>query len=341
MSKLLNENDIKDLINDSLLEHDLINQEIYLKCGKPKVVQALPGDLRTTDLEKLNRRKEAIKLRIEELNLQISQKTLDVKTNNTEIKKQRLRIKNNKSKQKEEYQEYKRVSKELITDSKKSIKLMKQLDKELSKKGVTITYSPNYWKGLIDKFINYSEVFKIKADKDFQNNKRPYDSELRDTGYGLTSSLPEKNVQDLFGEFFNLSSERTYIDSNSDKVLSLVDEIYNSGRGFSSKVEHWRNTGFNVEVAIDNINEANKNINNLKSMNEDIKKEIDTLKTQRKQLKDEGKLTDNRISSTHDLAVPGDTYWDRDRNTLYRVMDDGSIGSAPYYGPGASDHLYD
>ena len=60
MSKLLNENDIKDLINDSLLEHDLINQEIYLKCGKPKVVQTLPYDLRTNDKVKLQERVDAI-----------------------------------------------------------------------------------------------------------------------------------------------------------------------------------------------------------------------------------------------------------------------------------------
>lgn len=342
--KLLNEEDIRDLVIDSLLENDLIGQELYVKCGKPKHIQSLPGDLRTTDLNKLNRRKEAIKLRIDELNLQIAQKTLDRKINTNEIKKSRLSIKENKAKQKEEYEYYKHVSKQLKDSSKNIKSLFKQLSKELSKKDVTISLGADYWNKLMDKFIKYSDAFKINPNKgSFQNEKRKFweDAGMYDPGYGLTSSLPEENIREIFGKFFNQSSERQYIKSNSDKVLRLVDEIYNAGNGMRAEVASWGDTGFKVEVAKETVSENQDKIKRLQSANEDIKKEIDNLKVQRKQLKDEGKLTDNRISATHDLAVPGDSYWDRENRTLYTVHEDGSIGSSPYYGPGASDHLYD
>ena len=57
---LLTDEQIRTLINDSLYEKDLINEELHEKCGKPKHIQALPHDLRTNDPEKLQSRKDAI-----------------------------------------------------------------------------------------------------------------------------------------------------------------------------------------------------------------------------------------------------------------------------------------
>ena len=59
MSNLLNQDDIKNLIADSLYDKDLINDELYEKCGKPHI-SSLPHDLRTNDPKKLQARKEAI-----------------------------------------------------------------------------------------------------------------------------------------------------------------------------------------------------------------------------------------------------------------------------------------
>lgn len=41
---LLTENEIKEIINESLYNNGLINEEIYLKCGKPHI-SSLPYDL--------------------------------------------------------------------------------------------------------------------------------------------------------------------------------------------------------------------------------------------------------------------------------------------------------
>lgn len=57
---IYNEDDYRQIIIDSLYEEGLVDEELYLKCGKPKHIQALPGDLRTHDIKKLQKRKKQI-----------------------------------------------------------------------------------------------------------------------------------------------------------------------------------------------------------------------------------------------------------------------------------------
>ena len=69
---MFTEDDYKQIILDSLYNNDVIDKDLYLKCGKPKYISGLPGDLRTTDEnelydrltaieDELNRREEILK----------------------------------------------------------------------------------------------------------------------------------------------------------------------------------------------------------------------------------------------------------------------------------------
>lgn len=64
---MLNENEIKEIIINSLYDKNIITKELYEKCGKPKVVQGLPGDLRTNDTDKLEVRLNAIHDKMSEI----------------------------------------------------------------------------------------------------------------------------------------------------------------------------------------------------------------------------------------------------------------------------------
>lgn len=55
----MEQEDIKIMIAESLYKNNLINDELYEKCGKPHI-SSLPGDLRTNDPVKLQQRKDAI-----------------------------------------------------------------------------------------------------------------------------------------------------------------------------------------------------------------------------------------------------------------------------------------
>lgn len=57
---MLNENDYRFLIANALFDKNLINGHLYIKCSKPKYIQALPGDGRTNDPKLLQERKDAI-----------------------------------------------------------------------------------------------------------------------------------------------------------------------------------------------------------------------------------------------------------------------------------------
>lgn len=61
---LITTEDILQAINTVLYNHDLIDKEFYLKCGKPKYITSLPGDLRTNDPELLSQRLDAIETEI-------------------------------------------------------------------------------------------------------------------------------------------------------------------------------------------------------------------------------------------------------------------------------------
>lgn len=64
-NNLLKKEEIKEIINEVLYENELINEEIYYKCGKPHI-SALPYDNRTNDPEKLQKRKDAINEKLKE-----------------------------------------------------------------------------------------------------------------------------------------------------------------------------------------------------------------------------------------------------------------------------------
>lgn len=53
---MLNINEIKQIIADTLYDADVIDKELYLKCGKPKYISDLPGDLRSNDADELDDR---------------------------------------------------------------------------------------------------------------------------------------------------------------------------------------------------------------------------------------------------------------------------------------------
>lgn len=80
-NNLLNEGDIKEIINDSLYNNGLISQEIYEKCGKPKYISELPYDLRTNDVDKLNER-------LSEIEKRLKNNKKDIKDFESQIKKQ-------------------------------------------------------------------------------------------------------------------------------------------------------------------------------------------------------------------------------------------------------------
>lgn len=64
---MLDENDIKEIIINSLYDKNIITKELHEKCGKPKVISDLPHDLRTNDVDKLNERKDAINDKIQSI----------------------------------------------------------------------------------------------------------------------------------------------------------------------------------------------------------------------------------------------------------------------------------
>lgn len=55
---MLDESEIKELINEVLYQNDLISKDVYEKCGKPHI-SSLPGNLRSNDMTLLNNRFDA------------------------------------------------------------------------------------------------------------------------------------------------------------------------------------------------------------------------------------------------------------------------------------------
>ena len=68
------------------MEQGLISEKLYEKCSKPHI-QSLPGDLRTTDSNKLNER-------LDKINKEINNLEKDIKKNNQELQKQKKKINN-------------------------------------------------------------------------------------------------------------------------------------------------------------------------------------------------------------------------------------------------------
>ena len=61
---MINENEIKQDIAEALYDKGIIDGDLFEKCGKPKYIQSLPGDLRTSNIEVLENRLDEIDRRM-------------------------------------------------------------------------------------------------------------------------------------------------------------------------------------------------------------------------------------------------------------------------------------
>lgn len=89
---LLDENIIKILIADKLYNNGLIDEEMYGKCSKPHI-SSLPGDLRSTDLDKLNSRVDAINENLKKYKDNNKKLNDDLKSINSDLKKENDTVK--------------------------------------------------------------------------------------------------------------------------------------------------------------------------------------------------------------------------------------------------------
>lgn len=230
---LLDENIIKILIADKLYNNGLIDEEMYGKCSKPHI-SSLPGDLRSTDLDKLNSRVDAINENLKKYKDNNKKLKDDLKSINSDLKKENDTVKGiNKRIQStlvDVDDNFKKFEKAFFYEN--GVRLKKsELKSKFEDAGIE-----GYFKDFYDNYTTFKKSYK-----GFSKEIRGY---LKDGFIRQERNLTIR-LRDLFDDAYYLhsvlgdceerqSQSNAFIFQNSSNPIynnfDLLDSLYDDGR---------------------------------------------------------------------------------------------------------------
>lgn len=257
-NNLLNKDDIKDLINDALFNKGIISEEVYLKCGKPKYISDLPGDLRSTNIEVLDERLDSI------------QKLQEDAFNEFE----------------EKYSEYEKAFADEKESRDKILQVGEDMEEVINAVYEEVTENMG-WDAytLTSEPMEYEDEETGEVYEDIDDELAGWYSQFWDT------------LQDAHKEFpqFNQASKDRLIrgDENAptyrNRMENLIDDLVNSleNGGVGAYLDSWvtddlkliQNGIINtIPTEADKMDKASEKVNTLRNELEDIRKKQNTLR---------------------------------------------------------------
>ena len=252
---MFTEDDYKQIILDSLYNSDVIDKDLYLKCGKPKYISGLPGDLRTTDENELYDRLTAIE---DELNrreeiLKKAEYRVGVKTRDSERLGKRVE------------KTMATMDKAIDNINKESDKVVKDIDK-LSEKIDKIDFEGN--SALKDKIDN-----GLKRLKDAHNSF--FDEDL--TGDNLTTYRTLAERYSKAGE--NLNSIMK--DAFDNKLINKTDlnrsDISKNIARINKNIDNFEKNGKKITDDVQKVSDNQNDIDYIVTQSNTVSKEMDIL----------------------------------------------------------------
>ena len=252
---MFTEEDYKQIILDSLYNSDIIDKDLYLKCGKPKYISGLPGDLRTTNEDELYDRLTAIE---DELNrreeiLKKAEYRIGVKTRDSERLGKRVE------------KTMATMDKAIDNINKESDKVVKDIDK-LSEKIDKIDFEGNT--ALKDKIDN-----GLKRLKDAHNSF--FDEDL--TGDNLTNYRTLAERYSKAGE--NLNSIMK--DAFDNKLINKTDlnrsDISKNLARINKNIDNFEKNGKKITDDVQKVGDNQNDIDYIVTQSNTVSKEMDIL----------------------------------------------------------------
>lgn len=311
---------------DIILEEDLevnniekIEEEKVEKCGKPKYISELPGDLRTNDVDTLERRVSAIDDEIANVHEEIKKQKKDLKKQEKELSSLESRVEFRENfMDKGYYQHHKDIYDNHIKEHKEALKELKNLCPEIL----------NDWENIGFKaegdtsFILDTPYTKFNTLQDYQylvdremgklmkilpRDKTPVLDEFGDIDYDFAHYNTLRSAIDKYRNFEDIPNDaKKNIDNLFSKVDNLKDVILKKhpnlidwGDG-TIRMGHYNSyVGEKPEMSTSDLEWAyNNRLDNIKKEDEKYIKERDDFK---KVVQQSRKDLDNNIQKEIDL----------------------------------------
>lgn len=251
---MLSVEDIKNIIADSLYYNNLIGKELYLKCSKPKYIQSLPGDLRTTDANVLSDRLDAIEdelSRREEI-LRKAEYRIGVKTRDSE----RLS---------------KRVEKNIANMDKAVENINGESDKIV--KGITALEDKLGKIDFEDKSLGDRVDKSLKRFKDAHN--KLFDQDLTGENFGEYKRLVEDYK--VAGDGLHSLLQGLYDDKLINKSDLGKSDISKNIIRIEKNLDKFENGGNNISRDVQSVSDNQVDIDYITSESNNVSKEIEIL----------------------------------------------------------------
>lgn len=250
---MISEEDILEAINTVLYNNDYITKEVYLKCGKPKYISSLPGDLRSNDPQEL-------KVRLDAIEDEISARETILKNASTRINR-KLKDSERLSKRVDKNMEaMNKAQDNIASESDKIVKNIEELEDKIKNSDME--------KSLKDEALDRIKILK-KTHNNFFNIE-------------LTSD----NVTEYRGELGTLDAKNTslhniLLDLYNGKLITKSDmnkgDISKNIKAIDKNITKYEDTGKKVTGDVESIQGNQQDIDYITSQSKGVSKEIDVL----------------------------------------------------------------
>ena len=280
--------DYKDLVLESLYKNEIIDDELYEKC-QPKYISSLPGDLRSTDVDELQSRLDAIDEGIADQDMLIdslkdSQDELDkyIKEQEENIRYNNKQLDDLKAKEDKFFDLDKKAQEDafdLISDIQDRFREVFD-GYELGQ--ATINGRPNPAYVEIGSLAEFFEFGSLLASYDVANMEMTA-NRLVDFAYEQTGGDDTAWSNRAIGIADDLRylANKNDVNNKSNPVAQALDDI--------SSANELRDT------VNGNINDANSNISNANIDKDSLKKKQDQAENKKNKLSDEKIKTQSRL----------------------------------------------
>lgn len=247
-------NEYSDLIADVLYENDLIDKELYLKCGNPKYISDLPGNLNTTDGDVLFERLGVIddELNKREEILKRAEYRIGVKTRDSERLGRRIdKTMTTMDKSVES----------INSESDKVVKNISALEEKLGK----VEFTDKDLGSKISKSLkDFKKIHNNLFDDDLSGeNIKDYKKLVED--YGKAGDSLNNLLKTAYeGKFINKS------DMNKSDISKNINRI-------NKQIDKYEKNGGKISKDVQSIEDNQRDIDYIVSQSSNVSKEMDIL----------------------------------------------------------------